>query len=307
MNNENETTVETEQIPKDRNPFLALLLSFLASGLGHLYIGKIKSTITICSIYIAIALIFAFSKLATNFYCLVTLIFGLIIFQLIIHINVFYHARKTKNYTKQKYNKALVYIAYILLYGAFSNLLISETVLGIRTLKIPTTSGEPNFCVDDKIVVDVNAYENEKPKCGDIVVFELNDYSVIFTLVGLPGDNIEVTNEKLIINGDTCPLKFISKYEEVLNADTEIFDKYEETLPNGRKHLILKNVKMRERGNLILPPTKVPAGYYFMLGDNRDNALDCRYYGFISRDKIVGKVKFVLWNNYFNRINCKVE
>ena len=102
-----------------------------------------------------------------------------------------------------------------------------------------------------------------------------------------------------IING--------KKTQTIFTRDTTIdifeLNEFEEELPNGHKHLIYKtklaiNTVVANIKNII-----VPANCYFVLGDNRDNASDSRYEGFVKRDKIIGRIVFSYWGQSKERIN----
>ena len=193
--------------------------------------------------------------------------------------------------------------------------------------KIPSSSMVPTLLVGDLILVNKFTYGirlpvlNKKiiqindPKRGDVMVFKYprdmsQDY--IKRVVGVPGDKITYENKRLTVNG--VEVKY-TPLDDYLDDERLVYNKqYQEAL-TGVTHRILNN----ERAPTLNPaevqqfPLKeesctytyesftcvVPKGNYFMMGDNRDNSLDSRYWGFVPDKNIVGKAFFV-WMNLGN-------
>ncbi len=191
--------------------------------------------------------------------------------------------------------------------------------------KIPSSSMVPTLQVGDLILVNKFTYgirlpvinkkiiEVNNPKPGDVMVFKYpKDTSLdyIKRVIGVPGDKITYRNKRLAINGKELSYKPLPDY---LDEDTLTYSKqFEETL-NGVTHRILNDDRAPAWVNNPddFPNRKacnydtegftctVPAGHYFMMGDNRDNSLDSRYWGFVPDRYIVGKAFFV-WMNLGN-------
>jgi len=193
--------------------------------------------------------------------------------------------------------------------------------------KIPSSSMVPTLLVGDLILVNKFTYGirlpvlNKKviqindPQRGDVMVFKYprdmsQDY--IKRVVGVPGDKITYANKRLTVNGVEVKYTALDDY---LDDERLVYNKqYQEGL-TGVTHRILNN----ERAPTLNPaevqqfPFKdesctytydsftcvVPKGNYFMMGDNRDNSLDSRYWGFVPDKNIVGKAFFV-WMNLGN-------
>src|SRR5262249_35722445 len=117
-------------------------------------------------------------------------------------------------------------------------------------------------------------------KRGDIVVFkhpQRPDRDLIKRIIGLPGETLSVRDKKVSING--TPLD--EPYTRFLEAPRA---------PSERREVA--SLDVRERYG----PVTMPAGYYFVMGDNRDNSEDSRYWGFLPRENIKGRAMVVYWS-----------
>jgi len=210
----------------------------------------------------------------------------------------------------------------------------------VEPFKIPSGSMMPTLLIGDFILVNKYTYgirlpvinrkviELNSPERGDVMVFRYpSDPSLdyIKRVVGVPGDVVEYRNKQLSINGQSVPSTNTGTYNYVgngLNYITAMV--YNERL-KGAGHTM-----MTEPGKpAVFPPQvvdfpyrencsynaegegfvcKVPAGQYFMMGDNRDASNDSRYWGFVPDRNIVGKA-FYVWMNFddFGRIGTSIQ
>ena len=195
----------------------------------------------------------------------------------------------------------------------------------VEPFKIPSGSMVPTLLVGDFILVNKYEYGLRLPisntkltdgkplSRGDVVVFRYpKDESVdyIKRVIGLPGDTVAYENKQLTINGKPVPESPQPDYfddERIGYAKQFIEDL------DGRKNAILNNPQVPPfvigaddfpfRDNCVYNAQgvtcKVPAGHYFMMGDNRDNSADSRYWGFVPDNNIVGRA-FFIWMNFSN-------
>lgn len=173
---------------------------------------------------------------------------------------------------------------------------------------VPTGSMNPTILEGDLVYVDKAAYdlrvpltlkrvaEWADPERGDVVVFFSPDDEtrMVKRVIGLPGDTLELINNVLVINGqsvDYSPLS--SKQSEGLAPQWQERARFAEEGLDGRRHAVMALAGV-ENPKRSFAPIKIPEGSYFMMGDNRDNSRDSRFYGIVKREQIVGEAKRVL-------------
>jgi signal peptidase I len=184
--------------------------------------------------------------------------------------------------------------------------------------KIPSGSMMPTLLTGDLILVNKFTYglrlpvlntkvtDGTPPARGDVMVFRYPpkpslDY--IKRVVGLPGDEVAYLNKKLTINGQPVnkdAMRYLKQYTENLGTHQHRILN-DETRRAGISEIEVMTFPNQEscRYSVEGVVCKVPAGHYFMMGDNRDNSLDSRYWGFVPDKNIVGRAFFV-WMNFGN-------
>ncbi|HEU0216744.1 MAG TPA: signal peptidase I, partial [Stellaceae bacterium] len=144
-----------------------------------------------------------------------------------------------------------------------------------------------------------------KPQRGDVVVFKLpTDTSVdyIKRIVGLPGDKIQMIHGQLFINGQMVPRRQVEDYVYQEGGAVVLMHQYIESLPRGPGAAPLEHpiIKIGDDGPLDNTAVyEVPEGYYFAMGDNRDNSQDSRVMsavGFIPFENLVGRAQFLFFS-----------
>lgn len=191
--------------------------------------------------------------------------------------------------------------------------------------KIPSGSMIPTLMIGDLILVNKYHYgvrlpvlnkkiiANHDPERGDVMVFRFpRDPSIdyIKRVVGVPGDEISYRAQQLYVNGERVPTEPLPEYYD--EDSMRYAPQFKERLGNA-EHRILVNPKLQpfyggdDRRSALARENctydaegltcKVPPGHYFMMGDNRDNSEDSRFWGFVPDENIVGKAFFV-WMNF---------
>ena len=159
----------------------------------------------------------------------------------------------------------------------------------VQAFKIPTGSMENNLLIGDHLLVNKfvfapNATGLERTvmpergiKRGDVIVFKYPDEpdrDFIKRVIGLPGETLELRSKKVYINGQPLDEPYVHFLEPASEAQE------------------ITSFDVREN----FRPVQVPEGYYFVMGDNRDNSQDSRYWGFLPRHYIKGRALMIYWS-----------
>jgi signal peptidase I len=191
---------------------------------------------------------------------------------------------KGQQNTLREYFLATVYCTIVALF---------VTTYVVHPMTVPTPSMEPTILVGDRLLIDKFTYRNNfvsklpftpahDIERGDVVVFKYPEQPEILYVkraIGLPGETLAIRNKTVYINGEP-----ISEPYKV-HSDPNI------NLGRGNPHFLSFD---RQRDNF--GPVKIPEDSYFMMGDNRDDSADSRYFGFLERQYIVGRPLIVFWS-----------
>jgi signal peptidase I len=175
-----------------------------------------------------------------------------------------------KKSTVREYFESIVVTAIIALFA---------TTFVVQAFKIPTGSMESNLLIGDHLLVNKFVYGHHSGfwsrllpyknlKRGDVVVFKYPhtpEVAYVKRLIGLPGEKVEIVGRKVYVNGQ--PLE--EGYTQFIDPGS-VYERY--------------------------GPYDVPEGQYFVMGDNRDNSQDSRFWGFVPRDYFIGKALVIYWS-----------
>jgi signal peptidase I len=174
----------------------------------------------------------------------------------------------------------------------------------VQAFQIPSESMEKTLLIGDYLLVDKSHYAHSgwfgwllpyrKVERQDIIVFRYPvnpQQHFVKRVVGVPGDHIRLVNKHVYVNGEKQP-------DEYATFHWELHDKFRDNFPNGgfftdriASKWFLQAQRLVEDGQLI-----VPQGYYFVLGDNRDDSYDSRYWGFVPAENVVGRPLIIYWS-----------
>lgn len=147
---------------------------------------------------------------------------------------------------------------------------------------------------------DGRIFDPNPPQRGDVVVFKLpNNIGIdyIKRIIGMPGDRVQVMDGRLYVNRELVPREPLGLRRIEEGGRTVTVMEYIETLPGGTVHRIYEEGDNHPLDNT--PEFTVPAGHYFMMGDNRDNSQDSRVQnmvGFVPYDNLVGRASFLFFS-----------
>ena len=183
-------------------------------------------------------------------------------------------------------------------------MLLFGTSTLLQAFVVPTGSMENTVLIGDHMIVDKLAYAPAglisryllpytPVKRGDVIVFRYPldlSQNYVKRVIGVPGDRLHIVDKQVFVNGkiETEPYK-------VLAADQ--MSAYLNNFPQ-----VTPDLQIYQRGldmlrdNVVKGELLVPAGYYFAMGDNRDNSADSRFWGLVPRENIVGKPVFIFWS-----------
>jgi len=194
------------------------------------------------------------------------------------------------------------WIESMLVIGVFAVVIRSFV---IAPFVIPSSSMVPTLLVGDYLFVsrfnyglripftDIQLLASKAAR-GDVVVFDYpedrsKDY--IKRVVGVPGDTIAYQDNVLYVNGQKMPLKADGMYTYFMGDNSsDVSGKYTEKLFDVEHSVLRKSYSIKDG------QWEVPEGYYFMMGDNRNNSRDSRFWGFVPQSYLVGKAVVIWWS-----------
>lgn len=162
---------------------------------------------------------------------------------------------------------------------------------------VPSGSMMPTILVGDRIFINKLAYDLKvpfttwhvatwaDPQRGDIIVFPspADGIRLVKRVVAVPGDRIELRDDRLFINGQPASYALVDGEAQAALVLSETV--------SGKTHPLM--IEPQKPARRSFGPVEVPSGRYFVMGDNRDNSFDSRYFGFVSRDGILGRATTV--------------
>ena len=156
--------------------------------------------------------------------------------------------------SKEILNDIKVIIKYIVI-GFIVGLIITNTL--VKVVNVPSSSMEPNINSNSRLILSLVSYIRNDVNRGDIIVFTLGNTQYVKRVIGLPGDKVKCIQGIIYVN------------------DIELEENY-----------------LAEHNTSDFEEVSVPSDSYFVLGDNRDNSFDSRYWNnpFVSKDMIIGKI-----------------
>lgn len=290
-----------------RRPWIAALITLLTIGLGHLYAGNPKRGLILFGIAQTLFVICSiFMIIIPNVIFILVVVIAVLAFAVFCVVDAASIAnRKKENYELARYNRWFVYLGYIVILYVVSTIVSAGIRANIvQAYRIPSGAMKPTLLGGDHLLVNKFIYgvkipfvqkpltSISEPKRGDVVIFIYpEDRAKVFIkrVIGVGGDMIEIRDKKILLNN----LPWSDAHG--VNVDNVIIPRSDQPRDN-------------------FGPVTVPAGALFVLGDNRDQSYDSRFWGFVPMKDVLGKALIIYWswnnegsNVRWSRINVRVH
>ncbi len=293
-----DVTVGQPAVARPRRAWIAFALGLLTPGLGQLYAGypsraAVFYGLTILAI--PVAFVVASIHSLTPFNLVGALAFTASV-TLYIQIDAVLAARRQdRAYQLRRFNRWYVYLACAVaqqfLVEASARVLVEGAKVSIQAYRNPASSMEKTVLMGDHLLADNLAYglrlpgqQNEtwrwaNPARGDLVTFRYpQDPSVVFIkrVVGLPGEKLAIRAAVVFINEEPLSEPYVTHILPLVSTPA--------------------CAGCEDDSQASWGPETIPEGAYFVLGDNRDNSNDSRFFGSVPRANILGRVRSVYWS-----------
>lgn len=268
-----------ESSVKRKNPIIAICLSFLLPGLGHLYAKSfVRGIILFALVFIWGSWMLAYvwrpeSQISST---IIMLYIGLVLVLFAVHADAYavasrFNRKNNINILGSWKSKFLLIIAIIIVLPVTSLLrtFYMRTYV-VQAFKIPSASMRPALIKGDRLLSDKKIYKTSSPQRGDVIIFDFPKNpkrTFVMRLIGLPGESLEIRHGDIYVDGTLVEQ------------------------PN------VKNIYYYNRGpyGKEWQVTTIPENHYFVLGDNSASSHDSRFWGFVPRENIIGKAFKIYW------------
>jgi len=282
-----------------RSPLWAVLLSLAATGLGHIYCGRLIKGLILFFVGFAVAPLIVTAARHADTAWMVATVVATLLAMLAIFIYAVIDAGLTaraigNNYQVKEYNCWPIYLLFIVISISYpTNLAATIRQDVVQLYKIASESMAPNLIRGDKVVLNKAIYKIAPLKRGDAVIFVFPDdrrKDFLKRVVALPGDTIEIRENILLINDrplpqNPAPQSESTRFQPVANHRVM-------TEENGTaRYSIIVDAQQPYNMSKIT----IPHGHCFVMGDNRSNSVDSRRFGAIPLGDIKGRLDFIYW------------
>lgn len=280
-----------------RKPLFACLLSIAATGVGHIYCGRLVKGLILFFVSFAFGPITVVAAGSSASPLMLAAVIGslLLMFAIFLYaaIDSALLARRLKSYRLKEYNRWYLYVLLIVVAASYpTNFAHSIRTHVLQAFKVPSASMSPGILPGDHVLLNKTAYKMQAPRRGDVVIFTYPDdrrLNYVKRIVALPGDSVEIRDNLLLVNDRQLDSP----------ADPASVPYFKPEAPQA--------LLTEENGPAVYPVvvnaakpqnmarTTVPHGHCFLLGDNRGQSVDSRNFGPVPMADILGRLDYIYW------------
>jgi signal peptidase I len=296
------------QTKNRRWPWLAVTLSVIMAGLGHIYCGRfVKGLILTFLTYIFVPVLFGTLSVSHSSVRIAVIIISFsvsTVIWLFAIIDSWYTAKRTaENYALKDYNRWYVYVLLVLMgTGGSTQIAFNVRATLLEAFRVPSASNYPTIELNDRLLANKLAYKNSDPKRGDLIVFlnpENRRMNYIKRVVAIAGDTVEIKDGQLYINDEKLQRQVLAQ-STLDNIRVEVAgeplegDVFYETNGNAKYKIFLAGPPHNQASSDFAKIT-VPEHHCFVLGDNRNLSRDSRHFGPIPLATVKGRADYLYW------------
>jgi len=296
------------QTKNRRWPWLAVTLSLIMAGLGHIYCGRfVKGFVLAFLTCIFVPVLFgtlSVSHSSVRIAVIIAALFASSAVWLVAIIDSWYTARHTAdNYTLKDYNRWYVYMLLVLMgTGGSTQIAFNVRSTLLEAFRVPVASNYPTIVPNDRFLANKLAYKTSDPKRGDLVVFinpENRRINYIKRVVAIAGDTVEIKDGQLYVNDEKLKQRKLDQ-STLDNIRVEVRseplegDVFEETNGNAKYKIFLAKPPHDTTSSDFAKIT-VPKHHCFVLGDNRNLSQDSRHFDSIPLATVKGRADYLYW------------
>lgn len=265
------------------------MLTLILSGLGQLYAGEPWRALAVHLGSVALLVGAILIVLPRTFPGLIVFVLAELSYRLWSMWDAARIARRKQDYEIQPYNRWYWYVVAVLILNVFLGPRLAD-LSSLETFKIPSSSMAPAVRIGDRLVADMTYYRSVRPSRGDLAIFVFPldpDRQLLKRIVGLPGERIEIRDKVIYINGQRVedPWGYYRRDQPAFRG----------SFPPGSQ----------DPDNLAADT--IPGDQVFVIGDDRDNSYDSRFYGPVPLSSLLGRPLYVYWSPDGSRIGTSLR
>jgi len=280
-----------------RKPLAACLLSLAATGLGHIYCGRLFKGLMLFFVSIAFGpiIVAAANRAASTLMLAIVLGSLVLVFAVSVYavVDSGLLARKLTAYRLKEYNRWYLYLLLIVVAASYPTN-FARTIRNhvLQAFKVSSASMSPGLLPGDRVLLNKAVYKTQAPQRGDVVIFTYPDdrrLNYVKRIVALAGDTVEIRDNILLV--DDRPLESPAGRGSALDFE-----------PEGTQVVLMENNAAAVYPILVdssrtqnMAKLTVPHGHCFVLGDNRSQSVDSRHFGPVPMSDVQGRLDYIYW------------